>query len=232
MRQGFSIVLIAAGMAVAASTARAQTSVAQQPAGAAAPQAAGTPAAAADKRQPARPPTIPGTDDVKPPSDYEIGADDVLSIVFWKDKDLTTDVTVRPDGMISLPLINDVHAAGLTPDKLRDIITEAATKYVEDPTVTVIVKTINSRKVYITGQIAKPGAYVLSGGMTIAQLIAMAGGLGEYADREHITVVRGAQKRPDGSPWSYTINYTDLLKRVRLTQNNIELKPGDTILVP
>jgi polysaccharide export outer membrane protein len=230
MRQAVSIVLIVASVAVGVSSVvHAQTPPAG---GAAAPQAAGTAAIAADKRPPATPPAVPGTNDVKPPTDYEIGIDDVLSIVFWKDKDLTTEVTVRPDGMISLPLLNDVHAAGLTPDRLRDIITETATKYVEDPTVTVIVKTINSRKVFITGQIGKPGAYPLMGGMTISQLIALAGGLGEYADREHITVVRGSQRRPDGSPWSYTVNYTDLLKRVRLTQNNLELKPGDTILVP
>ena len=177
-------------------------------------------------------PTLPGTNDVKPPSDYTIGVDDQLSIVFWKDKDLTTDVVVRPDGMISLPLLNDMPAAGLTPDQLREKITAAALKYVEDPTVSIVVKQINSRKVYITGQIAKPGVYPLTGGMTIIQLVALAGGLGEYADREHITLVRGQEKRPDGTPWSYQINFNDLIKRVRLNQNNLELKPGDTVMVP
>ena len=190
------------------------------------------PAAAAAQKQAATPPPIGGTNDFKSPSDYEIGADDVLSVVFWKDKDLTTDAVVRPDGMISLPLLNDIQAAGLTPDQLRDKITAAAVKYVEDPNVTIVVKQINSRKVFITGQIAKPGAYPLGGTMTIAQLIAMAGGLGEYADKEHITVVRGREKRPDGTPWSYQVNYVDLMKRIRLNQNNLELKPGDTILVP
>lgn len=173
-----------------------------------------------------------GTNDIKPPSDYEIGPEDQLAVVFWKDKDLSTDVTVRPDGMISLPLLNDVQAAGLTPDQLRDRITAAATKYVEDPNVTVVVKQINSRKVFITGMVGKPGAYPLGGTMTIAQLIALAGGLNEYADKEHITVVRGRDKRPDGTPWSYQINYIELLKRIRLNQNNLELKPGDTVLVP
>jgi polysaccharide export outer membrane protein len=177
-------------------------------------------------------PTLPGTNDVKPPSDYTIGVDDQLSIVFWKDKDLTTDVVVRPDGMISLPLLNEMPAAGLTPDQLREKVTQAALKYVEDPTVSVVVKQINSRKVYITGQIGKPGVYPLTGGMTIIQLIALAGGLGEYADREHITLVRGNEKRPDGTPWSYQINFNDLMKRIRLNQNNLELKPGDTVMVP
>jgi polysaccharide export outer membrane protein len=177
-------------------------------------------------------PAIPGTNDVKPPSDYTIGIDDQLSIVFWKDKDLTTDVAVRPDGMISLPLLNDLPAAGLTPDQLREKITEAALKYVEDPTVSIVVKQINSRKVYITGQVGKPGVYPLTGGMTVIQLISLAGGLGEYADREHLTLVRGNEKRPDGTPWSYQINFNDLMKRIRLNQNNLELKPGDTLMVP
>jgi polysaccharide export outer membrane protein len=181
--------------------------------------------------QAAQPP-VAGTNDVKPPSDYAIGVDDQLSIVFWKDKDLTTDVAVRPDGMISLPLLNEVRAAGLTPDQLRDTITQAALKYVDDPIVTVVVKQINSRKVYITGQVGKPGVYPLTGGMTVIQLIALAGGLGEYADREHLTLVRGTEKRPDGTPWSYQINFNDLMKRIRLNQNNLELKPGDTLMVP
>ncbi len=177
------------------------------------------------------PPPVEGTNDMRPPTDYEIGPEDQLSIVFWKDKDLTTDVTVRPDGMISLPLLNDMKAAGLTPDKLKDNITAAAQKYVEDPNVTVVVKQINSRKVYITGNIAKPGAYPLNGTMTVVQLIAMAGGLSEYADKERITVVRGRDKRPDGLPWSYVVNYIEVMKRVRL-QQNLELKPGDTVMVP
>jgi polysaccharide export outer membrane protein len=188
--------------------------------------------AAAAASQASGVPQIAGTNDVKPPSDYAIGVDDQLSIVFWKDKDLTTDVVVRPDGMVSLPLLNDIKAAGLTPDQLRDNITQAALKYVEDPTVTIVVKQINSRKVFITGQIGKPGAYPLTGGMTVVQLIALAGGLGEYADREHITLVRGTELRPDGTPWSYQINFNDLTKRVRLNQNNLVLKPGDSIIVP
>ena len=183
-------------------------------------------------RSPALVPAVPGTNDVRPGTDFEIGADDVLSVVFWKDKDLSTDAVVRPDGMISLPLLNEVQAAGLTPDQLKDRIAEAATKYVEDPNVTVVVKQINSRKVFITGQVGKPGAYQLGGQMTLAQLIALAGGLSEYADKEHITVVRGRERRPDGTPWSYQVNYLELLKRVRLNQNNLELKPGDTVLVP
>src|SRR3954454_25117686 len=95
------------------------------------------------------------------PAGYVIGPSDVLSIVFWRDKDMSADVAVRPDGKISLPLLNDVQAAGLTTDQLRAAITQAATKFVEDPTVSIVVKQINSRNVYITGMVNKPGSYAV-----------------------------------------------------------------------
>ena len=119
-------------------------------------------------------------------ADYVIGPDDILMISFWRDKELSSDVVVRPDGKISLQLINEVQASGLTPEQLREAITTAASKYVEDPTVTVVVKQINSRRVFVVGQVAKPGPYPLGGPMTLVQLIAMAGGLNEFADRENI----------------------------------------------
>ena len=156
-----------------------------------------------------------------------IGPDDVLTVVFWRDKDMTTDVSVRPDGKISLPLLNDVQAAGLTPDQLREQITTAAAKFVEDPTVTVVVKEIKSRKVFITGQVGKPGPYLLSGPTTVLQLIAMAGGVLEYADSKNITVMRVE----NGHQLSLQFNYKDVTHRKNLKQN-IELKPGDTVIVP
>jgi polysaccharide export outer membrane protein len=164
------------------------------------------------------------------PPDYVIGPDDVLRIDFWRDKDLSSDVVVRPDGKISLQLINDVQASGLTPEQLRLAVTTAASRFVEDPTVTVVVKQINSRKVFIVGQVSKPGTYPLGGPMTLVQLIALAGGLNEFADRENIVIVR-AERRPDGEPVSVRVNYDDLIKRKNLKQN-IELKPGDTVMVP
>jgi polysaccharide export outer membrane protein len=167
---------------------------------------------------------------VPAPPDYIIGPDDVLSISFWRDKDLSSDVVVRPDGKISLQLINDLQASGLTPEELRLKVTAAAARFVEEPTVTVVVKQINSRKVFVVGQVAKPGTYPLGGPMTVVQLIALAGGLNEYADRENITILR-AERRPDGEPVSVRINYADLVKRKNLKQN-IDLKPGDTVLVP
>jgi polysaccharide export outer membrane protein len=164
---------------------------------------------------------------VTPPPDYVIGPDDVLNIVFWREKDMSSDVTVRPDGMISLPLINDVKAAGLTPEQLRDDLTKAAEKFIEGPTVSIVVKAINSRKVFIMGQVAKPGPYPLSAPTTVMQLIATAGGLHEFADAKHITIIR----HENGRQVTRKFNYKDVSQGKNLAQN-IELKPGDTIIVP
>ncbi|MGH9387868.1 MAG: polysaccharide biosynthesis/export family protein [Vicinamibacterales bacterium] len=176
-------------------------------------------------RPPAAVPTA-----VAAPLDYVIGPDDILTISFWRDKDLSAEVVVRPDGKVSLQLINEVQAAGLTPEQLRVSVTQAASKFVEDPTVTVVVKQINSRKVFVVGQVNKPGTYMLGGPMTVVQMIAVAGGLTDFADRENIVIVR-AERRPDGEPLSVRINYSDLMKRKNLKQN-VDLKPGDTIMVP
>src|SRR3954454_363417 len=124
------------------------------------------------------------------PAGYVIGPDDVLSIVFWKDKDLSADVTVRPDGKVSLPLLNDIQAEGRAPEQLRDALKQAALAFVEDPNPTVMVKEIKSRRVFITGQVEKPGPYPLTGETTVLQLIAMAGGIREFADSGNITIIR------------------------------------------
>ena len=164
---------------------------------------------------------------VPPPPGYVIGTDDVLSVLFWRDKDLSTDVVVRPDGNITLPLLNDIPAAGLTPDQLRERLLEGARRYVEDPNVTVMVKQINSRKVFITGEVEKPGSYPLMAQTTVLQLIAMAGGLKEFADGKRIIVMRVEGGRQVGYPF----NYRQVLERRNLKQN-IDLKPGDTVIVP
>ncbi len=164
---------------------------------------------------------------VPPPPGYVIGAEDVLQILFRYDQDLTTEVTVRPDGMISLPMLSDVHAAGLTPEQLRDQVTESAKRFIEDPAVTVIVRTINSRKVFITGEVTRPGPYNLTTPTTVVQLIAMAGGLTEFADKGKITIMR----MENGKPVSYKFNYKDVANGRNLKQN-IELRPGDTVIVP
>jgi polysaccharide export outer membrane protein len=203
-------VAFVASLSIATHTAFAQSSVAVSP-----------PVGA-----PARP-SQPLPTGVPLPSDYVIGPDDVLSIIFWRDKDMSVDVAVRPDGNVTLPLVNDVAAGGLTPEQLRDRITQAAVRYIEDPTVTVVVKQINSRKVFITGMVGKVGAYPLSGPMTVLQLISMAGGLGEFAKEKEIVIMR----TENGKPRALRFNYKDVIKGRNL-QQNIELKPGDTVVVP
>jgi polysaccharide export outer membrane protein len=191
-----------------------------------------TAAASPSQQNAARPATPAASLTVVPkgvdtPPDYVIGPDDVLSIVFWRDKDMSDDVAVRPDGKISLPLINEVQASGLTPEQLRVALTTAANKFVEDPAVTVVVKAINSRKVFITGQVAKPGPYSLSAPTTVLQLIATAGGVAEYAKSDRIMVMR----TENGKTIGRRFNYKDV-SQGRNLQQNLELKPGDTIVVP
>ena len=184
--------------------------------------------ASATQGKPPAPASIVPAKPVVPPPDYVIGPDDVLQVTFWREKDVSAEVTVRPDGMISLPLLNDVKAAGLTPDQLRDSINEAAKKYFEgDPNVTITVKTINSRKVFITGSVTKPGPYLLTSTTTVLQLISMAGGLTEFAKQKNISVMR----TENGKPVRYAFNYKDVANGKNLKQN-IELKPGDTVIVP
>jgi polysaccharide export outer membrane protein len=165
--------------------------------------------------------------DMAIPGNYVIGADDVLEIVYWRDKEMSTDARVRPDGRIALPLINEVVAAGLTPEELQKKITEESKKYIEDASITVVVKEINSLKVFITGQVGKPGPYSLTSAMTVIQLVAVAGGLNEYADAKNIMIMR-----KDGNKQiSLKFNYREVAAGKKL-QQNIELKPGDTVVVP
>jgi polysaccharide export outer membrane protein len=197
------------------------------------PAAAQGPAADGSKRspRPAEQPQAGGAGTVSAVASmlpvYIIGPSDVLSIVFWREKDMTADVLVRPDGNISLPLLNEIQAAGLTPAQLRDRILKEASRFLEDPSPTVVVKEIHSRQVYITGQVEKPGPYQLTGTTTVLQLIAMAGGLREFVDGKNIIVVRNE----NGSQQTYPFDYQDVLKRKYFRQN-IELKPGDTVVVP
>lgn len=161
------------------------------------------------------------------PSDYVIGPDDVLGIVFWRETDLSGDVVVRPDGRITLPVIGEMMAAGLRPEQLQEQIQAAATKYINDPNVAVVVRTINSRKVFVTGRVTTPGTYDLKTAIRIMQAIALAGGLTEYADAKNITVLR----TKSGQTQVLKFNYRDVAKGKNLDQN-VLLLPGDTIIVP
>lgn len=164
---------------------------------------------------------------VQTPADYVIGAGDVLSIVFWRDTDLSGEVTVRPDGKITVPLLKDIAAAGLTPGELEKALQETAGRFVQDPNVTVVVRQIHSRNVFITGNVARAGSYPLNAPTSVLQLIAIAGGLLEYADAGGILIMR----TEGGRPSTFKFNYKDVSKGKALAQN-IQLRPGDTVIVP
>jgi len=161
---------------------------------------------------------------VAAPADYVIGPNDQLSIVFWRDKDISADVVVRPDGKISLPLLNEIHAAGFTPDQLRLRLVEAASKFIEEPNATVVVKEIHSRNVYITGKVTKSGTYALTVDMNVIQLIALAGGLLEYADDKNIVIIRSEGQ-------NLRFNYRQVINQ-KNSKQNVLLRPGDTVVVP
>jgi polysaccharide biosynthesis/export protein len=157
---------------------------------------------------------------------YVIGPDDTLYISVWKEADLTNTLPVRADGMISMPLLNDVQASGLTPMQLAASITEKLKRFVADPHVTVVVTQMNSQRVYVTGEVLHSGAMNLTPDMTVLQALASAG-FSQFANTKGIYVLRtenGQQKR-------YPVNYKKLIKGEAADQN-IALKPGDTIVVP
>jgi len=165
----------------------------------------------------------------KPPEnslDYVIGADDTLHISVWKEPDLSETLPVRPDGKISMPLLNDISAAGLTPLELKDSITEKLKKYVSDPHVTVVVTAMNSRRVFVTGEVNHSGPLSLLPHMTMLQALAQAG-FTQFANPKAIYLLR----TQDGRQQKLPFNYKDVVKGNHPEQN-IELKPGDTIVVP
>jgi polysaccharide export outer membrane protein len=158
--------------------------------------------------------------------DYVIGADDTLHISVWKEPDLTETLPVRPDGKISMPLLNDITAAGLTPLQLRDEITERLKKYIADPRVTVVVTGMNSRRVFATGEVLHTGPLTLLPHMTVLQALAQAG-FTQFANPKAIYLLRIENGRQRKIPF----NYKEVVKGDHPEQN-IELKPGDTIVVP
>jgi polysaccharide biosynthesis/export protein len=162
-----------------------------------------------------------------PDPNYIIGPQDVLDIDVWKEAELTRDVPVRPDGKISLPLLNDVQAAGLTPTQLSEELTTELKKFITDPQVTVIVTQINSQRVYILGEMTRPGAYPLLPGMTVLQALSSAGGFTQFANLKKIYVLRNE----DGKQVKFPFNYKEVVKGNNAEQN-ITLKAGDQIVVP
>lgn len=158
------------------------------------------------------------------PSGYVIGLADILQIVVWKEPDLTRDVSVRLDGMITLPLLGDLQAAGRAPSQLAENLEKAFARYIESPRVAVLVSQATSARFYVVGQVARSGEFPLSGGTTVLQGLALAGGFREFAKSKNIVVIHG-----DGAVIPF--NFERVAEGRDITQN-VVLRPGDTILVP
>jgi polysaccharide biosynthesis/export protein len=159
-------------------------------------------------------------------SEYVIGPEDVLHIAVWKEAELTATLPVRPDGKISLPLLNDVQAAGLTPIQLGESVTDKLKKYIADPRVTVVVTQINSKRIYMVGEVVHTGPMSMLPNMTVLQALSSAG-LTQFANTKGIYILRMENGRQQKMP----VNYRKLVKGEQMEQNYI-LQPGDTIVVP
>ena len=158
---------------------------------------------------------------------YVIGSQDMLDISVWREPDFSRTVPVRPDGKISLPLLNDMQAAGLTPSQLAAELTTSLNKFVTNPQVTIMVTQINSQRFYVLGEAARPGAYTLIPDMTILQALSNAGGFTTYANSKKIYLLR----QENGKQQKLLFNYKDVIAGKR-SEQNIALKNGDTIVVP
>jgi polysaccharide export outer membrane protein len=167
-----------------------------------------------------RPPLAAGLDD------YKIGPEDVLSISVWKNEAMSRVLPVRPDGMISLPLLDDIMAAGLTPMELRNVLAQKLAEYVPSPSVTVIVNDVHSFKVSVIGEVLKPARYELKSRTSVLDVLALAGGFNQFAARTRIVVLRQDGDKKVRIPFNYNKVTTGA------DEENIYLRPGDIVLVP
>jgi polysaccharide biosynthesis/export protein len=160
-------------------------------------------------------------------AEYRIGPEDTLQIAVWKNEAMSKTVPVRPDGSISLPLLNDVYAAGLTPMELRDLLIQKLSEYMPTPEVAVIVTEVKSFKVSIIGEVQRPARYELKSWATVLDVLALAGGLNEFAARARIVILR-----PDGTTMKrIPFNYNKVISADG-EHENFYLRPGDIVLVP
>jgi polysaccharide export outer membrane protein len=181
--------------------------------------------ATSSKRAPADGAAKPADLPVALPSDYRVGPEDELTVSVWHEPEFSQGVVVRPDGMITLPLINEVKVAGLTTEEMQVLLTEKLKPVVNDPQVTVIVKAVKSRKVFLVGNVAKQGVYALGGKKTVLEVIAEAGGLGPFAKSRSIYVLRKEGDKELRIPFNYK-------KALSGKGANPELMPGDMVVVP
>jgi len=157
------------------------------------------------------------------PKTYVIGAQDILLIKVWREQDFTGPYTVRPDGKITIPLVGDVQASGLTPERLGEQLKQALASYINSPDVSVSLQSVGSKKFYITGEVNRPGEYTLATPTKVFDALSNAGGFRDFANKKKIIIIRGSER--------IKFNYQDILKGKSLEQN-IFLENGDTVVVP
>jgi polysaccharide export outer membrane protein len=166
------------------------------------------------------------------PKDFLLGPEDVVEVTVWKNQDLSRIVTVRPDGMISLPLIGDVQASGLTAEQVGEIISKKLSEYKENPSVSVSVKEVNSYYIYVVGEVVHPGKFPLKSYATVLQGISLAGGFTQYASKNRMAVIRTIDKgTPNEHQIRIPVRYDDLVSG-KGEIGNFQLMSGDTIVVP
>lgn len=187
-----------------------------------------------DSKSEAKATPLPATDTPAPrvasvaPEGYVIGIGDSLDINVWKEGELSKSVAVRPDGIITLPLVGEIKAAGLTPNQLQDQLTASLSKVLSDPQVTVIVIGVNSLSFNIMGNVAKPGYYPLTRPVTVLDAIALSGGFRDFAKEKKIYILRTT---PDGRQEKLHFNYKEVIKGQNMSQN-ILLEPRDVLVIP
>jgi polysaccharide export outer membrane protein len=179
--------------------------------------------AGAGSRTPAAASRFPSPED----AGYRIGPEDMVQVSVWNNEAMSRTAPIRPDGKISMPLLNDVQAAGLTPMELRDELMKRLAEYMPHPEVSVVVTEVRSFKVSVIGQVPKPDRYQLRSAATVMDVLAMAGGFTEYASRSRVVVIRSSGDRSERIPFDY-----EKVRNGDPSQANFQLRPGDIVLVP
>jgi len=197
-----------------------------KPAAKSPPLAAATAGAAAGGGAGAAVPVANNDPRVEGAAPFQIGPEDILDISVWKNPELSRTVPVRPDGKVSLPLVNDIQAAGLTPATLREQVTERLAEFIPAPEVSVMVREVHSRKVAVVGAVKTPGRFELKSPMTVLEVIALAQGFTDFASRDRIVVLRQTGTATTRVPF----NYRKIAEGV--DQENFFVKPGDVVVVP